>query len=90
MTYAFLHLRHGRWSVFVALLGEPNWPRHCFTGTAAPTVEERSRALTMLGYAVTDGIEWSWTEDRERLDEPASAVVLIAKMPVSPVVGGAS
>ncbi|MFJ3173055.1 DUF6303 family protein [Streptomyces roseus] len=90
MTYAFLHLRRGRWSVFVALLGEPDWPSLSFTGTAAPTVEERSRALTLLGYAVTDGVEWSWTEASERLDEPTSAVVLIAKMPVAPLVGGAS
>ncbi|MCX4529992.1 DUF6303 family protein [Streptomyces sp. NBC_01551] len=90
MTYAYMHLRRGRWSVFVALLGEPDWPSLSFTGTTAPTVEERSRALTSLGYAAPDGIGWSWTEDRERPADPTSAVVLIAKMPVRLIAGGAS
>ncbi|MFE5674041.1 DUF6303 family protein [Streptomyces erythrochromogenes] len=91
MRGAHLVHRDGRWRLFVALPGSvAHWPTHYFVGRGVPTVQERSRALTKLGYALTDEAEWSWTEDHERLDDPASPVILIALAPVEPVVGGAS
>ncbi|MFG2293386.1 DUF6303 family protein [Streptomyces sp. NPDC048603] len=90
MSRAHLVCRGGRWRLFVLLPGESEWPTHYFPGALAPTVEQRSRVLAALGYTPTDGSEWSWTEDSERFEDPASPVLLIACMPVVPSVGGAS
>ncbi|WP_030760769.1 DUF6303 family protein [Streptomyces sp. NRRL F-2664] len=91
MRSAHLVHRDGRWRLFVALPGSvAHWPTHYFTGPAVPSVQERSRALTALGFALMDGAAWSWTEDSERFDDPASPVILIALAPVEPVVGGVS
>ncbi|KOY59064.1 DUF6303 family protein [Streptomyces sp. XY332] len=91
MRGAHLVYRGGRWRLFVTLPGRgAHWPTHYFAGQAAPSVQERSRALTSLGFALADGAEWSWTEDTERFGDPASPVILIAYAPVEPVVGGAS
>ncbi|MFD8148208.1 DUF6303 family protein [Streptomyces sp. NPDC059708] len=88
---AHLVNRDGRWRLFVALLARGrNWPTHYFEGPVAPTVHERSRVLTGLGYALTDDSEWVWVEDSEQVDDPASPVVLIAHTPVSAIVGGGS
>ncbi|MFE6835269.1 DUF6303 family protein [Streptomyces sp. NPDC057705] len=91
MGGAHLVHRDGRWRLFVALsVRGADWPTHYFTGPAVPSVVERSRVLTALGFTLADGAEWSWTEDSERFDDPASPVILIALAPVEPVVGGAS
>ncbi|MFD3538871.1 DUF6303 family protein [Streptomyces sp. NPDC058662] len=74
----------------MALPGGRNWPTHYFTGAGAQTVQERSQALTELNYALTDGGEWSWTEDSEQVDDPASPVILIAVAPVVSILGGTS
>lgn len=88
---AHLVNRDGRWRLFVALPdGRRNWPTHYFEGAVAPTVEERSRVLAGLGYALTDDSEWVWVEDSELVDDPASPVVLIAHTRVSEIVGGGS
>lgn len=88
---AHLVNRDGHWRLFVALPARGlNWPTHYFDGPVAPTVQERSQALTELGYALTDESEWVWVEDSELIDDPASPVVLIAHTPVSAIVGGGS
>ncbi|TXS49886.1 DUF6303 family protein [Streptomyces sp. t39] len=68
----------GRWRLYVVLLGAPVWPTYDFDGPTVPTVQERSRALTALGYVFTDGPDWEWTEDVTPDDDPAAPVVLIA------------
>ncbi|MFF9591852.1 DUF6303 family protein [Streptomyces sp. NPDC014646] len=77
--------RGGRWRLYVALMGVPvsQWPEHDFGPTATvPTLAERSRALTTLGYAFTEGAEWEWTEYSETLDDDASPVRLLASIQV--------
>ncbi|MFE4207108.1 DUF6303 family protein [Streptomyces goshikiensis] len=90
MARAHLSHRNGGWRLFVALPVGRNWPTRYFAGPAVPTVQERSQALTELNYALTEGAEWSWTEDREQVDDPASPVILIAVAPVVSILGGAS
>ncbi|MDX6760513.1 DUF6303 family protein [Streptomyces sp. F8] len=90
MARAQLVHRNGGWRLFVALPGGRDWPTHYFAGAVVPTVQERSKALTELNYALTDVGEWSWTEDSEEIDDPASPVILIAVAPVVSIVGGAS
>ncbi|MEU8778585.1 DUF6303 family protein [Streptomyces sp. NPDC048606] len=89
-TQARAHLvnRNGGWHLFVALSVEKHWPTHYFTSPLAPTVQERSQALTELNFALTDGAEWLWTEDSEQIDEPSSPVILIAAAPVVSILGG--
>ncbi|WP_406302133.1 DUF6303 family protein [Streptomyces sp. NBC_00885] len=74
----------GRWRLYVVLLGVPvsQWPERAFGSAVVPTVQERSRALNALGYALTDGAQWEWTEDSETPDDPSSAVLLIASVTV--------
>jgi hypothetical protein len=77
---AQLATRGGRWHLYVALPGTgESWPDHDFgTRTTVPTRAERSRAVNALGYTLTDGAEWTWVEDSEVHDDPASPVLLIA------------
>ncbi|MFJ9648159.1 DUF6303 family protein [Streptomyces sp. NPDC101206] len=89
MARAHLVHRNGGWRLFVALPCGRNWPTHYFVGAVAPTVQERSQALTELNYALAENGEWSWTEDSEQLDDSASSVILIAVAPVVSMVGGA-
>ncbi|MFF3321051.1 DUF6303 family protein [Streptomyces sp. NPDC002889] len=76
--------RRGRWRLYVVLLNtRAPWPQRDLGGsTVVPTVQERSRALNALGYALTDGARWEWTEDSETPDAPSSAVLLIASAAV--------
>ncbi|EFL39747.1 DUF6303 family protein [Streptomyces griseoflavus] len=75
--------RRGRWRLYVVLFHTPAWPeRDLGGGAAVPTVQQRSRALQALGYALIDGARWEWTEDSETPDDPASAVLLIASVTV--------
>ncbi|MEU6005906.1 DUF6303 family protein [Streptomyces sp. NPDC047453] len=75
--------RRGRWRLYVVLFNTPTWPeRDLGGGAAVPTVQQRSRALHALGYALTDGAGWEWTEDSETPDDPTSAVLLIASVTV--------
>ncbi|MCX4415637.1 DUF6303 family protein [[Kitasatospora] papulosa] len=56
----------GTWVLYV-LTDAPcmEWPMHDFGRvTPMPTVQERIRALTALGYAVADGPEWEWNATR--------------------------
>lgn len=79
------HTRSGLWRLYVVLLGVPGsqWPEYAFRGGArVPTVQERSRALTALGYALTEGAEWRWFEDRMIPGDPGSAVRLVASADV--------
>ncbi|MER6782722.1 MULTISPECIES: DUF6303 family protein [unclassified Streptomyces] len=79
------------WRLYVVVLGsQAPWPTYTFAGGAVPTVQERSQALASLGYAVTDGGEWSWGEDQEQADDPASPVLLIAATDVAPAGRGAA
>ncbi|KUN75643.1 DUF6303 family protein [Streptomyces griseoruber] len=75
----------GRWRLYVVLLdgSTTRWPEFSFDRPApVPTFTERVDALSVLGFEPVPGAEWSWTEDREDLDDPASAVLLIAAVQV--------
>jgi hypothetical protein len=76
--------RRGRWRLYVVLLNTCEaWPeRDLGGGAAVPTVQERSRALNALGYALIDGSRWEWIEGSETPDDPSSAVLLIASVTV--------
>ncbi|QKW28690.1 hypothetical protein HUT11_23220 [Streptomyces seoulensis] len=81
---AQMSVRRSRWRLYVALLNtfEP-WPEHCFgRALPVPTFTERADALSVLGFESAPGAEWSWIEDTETPDDPASAVVLIAALTV--------
>ncbi|WP_432018934.1 DUF6303 family protein [Streptomyces sp. 1222.5] len=79
---AQLSLRGGRWRLYVVLLNTTErWPDHPF-GHAVPTFTERTDALSVLGFEPVPGAEWTWTEDSENPDDPASPVVLIAAVRV--------
>ncbi|MFI6726795.1 DUF6303 family protein [Streptomyces atratus] len=85
--------RGGRWRLYVALLGGPvsQWPEHDFGPTVTvPTVAERSRALTALGFMFTDGAEWEWTEYSETHGDDTSLVRLLASIRVRSRDGGTS
>ncbi|MDQ0696932.1 DUF6303 family protein [Streptomyces sp. W4I9-2] len=71
----------GTWKLFVVTGYEPrDWPVHGFDRvTPVPDVPERVAALTALGYAVRDGIEWKWDAT------PAPRRRLFAKVPVRPL-----
>ncbi|WP_308036420.1 DUF6303 family protein [Streptomyces sennicomposti] len=77
---AQMSVRAGRWRLYVVLLNTTErWPEHCFSRPLpVPTFTERADALKVLGFEPAPGAEWAWTEDTERPDDPASAVVLIA------------
>ncbi|MFE7807613.1 DUF6303 family protein [Streptomyces sp. NPDC057430] len=76
--------RRGRWRLYVVLLNTcVAWPERDLGDSAVvPTVQERSRVLNALGYALSDGARWEWTEDSESPDDPSSAVLLIASVTV--------
>ncbi|MFE7357568.1 DUF6303 family protein [Streptomyces sp. NPDC057543] len=83
--------RGGRWRLYVALLGVPvsQWPEHDFgPAVPVPTVAERSRALTALGFVFTDDAEWEWTEYSEAHGDDASPVRLLASFRVRSRDGG--
>ncbi|MFJ2909330.1 DUF6303 family protein [Streptomyces sp. NPDC087228] len=84
--------RHGRWHLYVALMGVPvsQWPEHDFGTLAVPTVAARSRALTGLGFAFTGGAEWEWTEYSETTGDDTSPVRLLASIRVRSRDGGVS
>lgn len=81
---AQMSTRRDRWLLYVALLGVPvsQWPEADLGCGEVPSVRERSRALNALGYTLTDGSEWQWTEASVWPDDPASAVRLIASIEV--------
>ncbi len=90
MARAQMVCRSGRWRLYVVQPGWRQWPAHTFTGTAVPTLAERSRALEALGYAFTGTPEWSWVEDAEDYGNRDSPVLLIAVAHVAPAGGGAA
>ncbi|MFE5239924.1 MULTISPECIES: DUF6303 family protein [unclassified Streptomyces] len=56
----------GTWVLYV-LTDAPflQWPMHDFGRVSPmPTVQERVRALTALGYAIAGGPEWEWNTTR--------------------------
>ncbi|WP_308120432.1 DUF6303 family protein [Streptomyces bambusae] len=82
--------RDGRWRLYVVVPRALTWPTHYFPGcSVVPTVQERSRALALLGYVLADGADWTWTEDSERPDDPSTPVVLIAAADARSRDGGA-
>ncbi len=50
-----------------------------------PTLAAREEVLSGLGYEVTEGACWEWTEDRADPDDPSSRVWLVASLAVRPV-----
>lgn len=90
---AQLSIRGGRWCLYVALMdvAGSRWPEHYFRrALRVPTVAERSRALTALGFVFTDGAEWKWEEYSETHGDDSSPVVLLASVRVCSRDGGAS
>ncbi|MFI1905193.1 DUF6303 family protein [Streptomyces microflavus] len=89
---AQLSIRTGRWTLYVVLMGVPvsQWPEHDFGTEVVPTLAERSRALTDLGFVFTDGAEWAWEEYPERPDDDSSPVRLLASVQVCSGDGGLS
>ncbi|MGW3511516.1 DUF6303 family protein [Streptomyces sp. NPDC000994] len=81
---AQMSVRDGRWRLYVVLLGTTErWPEFAFgRRRSVPTLTERSRALSVLGFEPVAGGEWAWSEDSEIPDDPATAVVLIAAIRV--------
>ncbi|MFE9395052.1 DUF6303 family protein [Streptomyces flavidovirens] len=79
---AQMSLRDGRWGLYVVLLNtSERWPEHRF-GRTIPTLTDRTDALSVLGFEPVPGAEWTWTEDSETPNNPASPVVLIAAIRV--------
>ncbi|MCX4478706.1 DUF6303 family protein [Streptomyces cellulosae] len=79
------------WRLYVVLYGETEWPTFRWERTGpVPTVAERRRALAALGYEVSPGALWSWTEDSRDPDDDSTAVVLIAAVAVRGQDGGAA
>ncbi|GGJ14449.1 DUF6303 family protein [Streptomyces brasiliensis] len=79
---ALMSVQRGRWRLYVALLNTTaRWPERTFN-RAVPTLTQRVDALSALGFEPVPGAEWTWTEDSETPDDPASPVVLIAAIRV--------
>ncbi|WP_330239470.1 DUF6303 family protein [Streptomyces sp. NBC_00525] len=77
----------GRWRLYVAVYGGlvSEWPEFVFDGAAVPSVQDRSRALAVLGYTFTGDPVWDWIEDHVPGDDPAGPVRLIASVRVREV-----
>ncbi|MCX4415339.1 DUF6303 family protein [[Kitasatospora] papulosa] len=81
----------GTWVLYV-LTDAPllEWPMHDFGRvTPMPTVQERVRALTTLGYAVADGPEWEWNATRTS-PTPRHLWAATPVRPITPAVIGGS
>ncbi|MEU3092877.1 DUF6303 family protein [Streptomyces massasporeus] len=79
---AQMSVREGRWRLYVALMNTTErWPEYRF-GRTVPTFTDRTNALSVLGFEPVPGAEWTWTEDSENPDDPASPAVLIAAIRV--------
>jgi hypothetical protein len=78
----------GEWELYVVTDGTSlKWPEHFFKRTApVPTVQERTDALALLGYAVADGAAWEWGE---RPTGVTDRVKLLAAIEVRPTGGAA-
>ncbi|MFJ2736787.1 DUF6303 family protein [Streptomyces sp. NPDC087317] len=81
---AQMSVRDGRWRLYVVLLGTTErWPEFAFgRRRPVPTLKERSRALSALGFEPVAGGKWTWSEDSEIHGDPATAVILIAAIRV--------
>ncbi|MFD9160607.1 DUF6303 family protein [Streptomyces sp. NPDC059558] len=70
----------GEWEVYV-VTDSPSpreWPEHSFARTApAPTLAERTAALTTLGYEVVDGATWEWHELDDDVTDPVRFLGMI-------------
>ncbi|MFH9211441.1 DUF6303 family protein [Streptomyces globisporus] len=84
--------RDGRWTLYVVLMGVPvsQWPEHDFGPVGVPTLAERSRVLTGLGFVFMGGAEWAWTEYGMWPDDDTSPVRLLATVQVCSRDGGLS
>ncbi|MBZ4322478.1 DUF6303 family protein [Streptomyces huiliensis] len=79
--------REGRWRLFVACLdGSTDWPEHQWPVSrrhVIPTVAEREKALTALGWAAAPDARWQWEEDETSAEHGHPVRVhLIAAIPV--------
>ncbi|MBQ1157714.1 hypothetical protein KBZ21_05990 [Streptomyces sp. A73] len=72
-------LRDSTWRLYGVLYNTTApWPEYQFEQTQPPTFTDRIEALNLLGFEPVLGAEWTWVEDRQDPDGPASPVVLIA------------
>lgn len=81
---AQMSVSRGRWRLYVVLLNTTErWPEFGFDrALPVPTFTERTHALSVLGFELLPGAEWTWTEYSETLDDPASPVCLVAAIRV--------
>ncbi|WUI46502.1 DUF6303 family protein [Streptomyces sp. NBC_00414] len=81
---AQMSVSRGPWRLYVVLLNTiERWPEFGFDrALPVPTFTERTDALSVLGFEPLPGAEWTWTEDSETPDDPASPVCLIAAIRV--------
>ncbi|WP_105970949.1 DUF6303 family protein [Streptomyces geranii] len=81
---AQMSVSRGRWRLYVVLLNTTErWPEFGFDrALPVPTFTERTEALRVLGFEPVPGSKWTWTEDSETSDDPASPVCLIAAIRV--------
>ncbi|WP_329218955.1 DUF6303 family protein [Streptomyces sp. NBC_01485] len=78
----------GTWRVFVTVPKTSGpWPEHVFATPQIPTPEDRTAALSLLGYEGVAGAEWQWAEDTT---DPAGPVRLLAGLAVRERAGGAA
>ncbi|MFE7517612.1 DUF6303 family protein [Streptomyces sp. NPDC057540] len=84
--------RRARWRLYVVLLGASELPQFEWPSSrrnTIPTLEERVRALSSLGYRLASESEWTWTEDETPgYHGHPSAVSLLGGALVVPLSGG--
>lgn len=57
--------RRARWELYAVVLGAADWPTHqwqTWDRHSIPSVQERTDALTGLGFEPAPGAEWTWQE----------------------------
>ncbi|WP_030409800.1 DUF6303 family protein [Streptomyces albus] len=78
-TAQMSNLRDGTWRLYMVLYNTTDpWPEYRFEQTQPPTFTDRIEAFNRLGFELMPGAEWTWVEDSQDPDDPASPVVLIA------------
>ncbi|MDT0265565.1 DUF6303 family protein [Streptomyces sp. DSM 44915] len=67
------------------------WPSHAWPAdTEIPSLADREHALAALGFTITRGEEWRWTEDVCTYHgDQLTHVTLLAAVTVQPLGGGA-
>ncbi|MCY0920006.1 MULTISPECIES: DUF6303 family protein [unclassified Streptomyces] len=81
------------WQLYVAMTGlVSEWPTFTWpTSSEIPSVHQRLRALTELGFTLAEDAEWEWTESTGPEYHPHPVrVLLLGSAKVRPLEGGAA